>query len=49
MVKTAGKALADKKDRTLEEDDMLDMIINDGNRVRIENLEEIIHWYNEGR
>ncbi len=45
MVKTAGKALADKKDRTPEEDDMLDMMMNGGDRVRIENLKAVIDWY----
>ena len=47
MVKTAGKALAAKQDRTPEEDDMLDMMVNGGERVRIENLKAIIDWYNE--
>ena len=28
MVKTAGKGLANKTDRTPEEDDMLDMMVN---------------------
>lgn len=45
MVKTAGKALADKDDRTPEEDDMLDMMLNSGERVRIENLKAILDWY----
>lgn len=45
MVKTVGKALADKTDRTLEDDDMLDMIINGSNRVKAENLKDIIKWY----
>ena len=45
MVKTAGKALAEKADRTPEEDDMLDMMMNGGSRVSIENLSEPIKWY----
>ena len=45
MVKTAGKALADKNDRTPEEDDMLDMMMNGSNRVKAENLSDIIKWY----
>lgn len=45
MVKTAGKALADKNDRTPEEDDMLDMMMNGSNRVKTENLSDIIKWY----
>ncbi len=44
MVKTAGKALADKADRTPEEDDMLDMMMNGGKRVRFENLKAVIDW-----
>ena len=45
MVKTAGKALANKQDRTPEEDDMLDMIINGKKRVTGENLNEVLWWY----
>ena len=46
MVKTAGKALADKKDRTPEEDDMLDMMRNGTNRVSLNNLKTVLDWYN---
>ena len=45
MVKTAGKALADKSDRTPEDDDMLDMMLNGSERVKAENLKHIIDWY----
>lgn len=45
MVKTAGKALAEKKDRTPEEDDMLDMIRCGGERVKAENLSAVLDWY----
>lgn len=45
MVKTAGKALANKADRTPEEDDMLNMLAGDGSCVQIENLKLIIDWY----
>ena len=45
MIKTAGKALADKTDRTPEEDDMLDMIVNGSERVKAGNLRYIIDWY----
>ena len=45
MVKTAGKALAEKKDRTPEEDDMLDMMIHGGKRVNVENLSAVLDWY----
>ena len=46
MVKTAGKALAEKKDRTPEEDDMLDMMLHGGERVKEENLGAVLDWYN---
>ena len=45
MVKTAGKALASKSGRTAEEDDMLDMMTNGGERVRAENLHAVLAWY----
>ena len=45
MVKTAGKALADKSDRMPEDDDMLDMMMNGSERVKAENLKHIIDWY----
>ena len=45
MVKTAGKSLAAKKDRTPEEDDMLDMMLHGGERVKAENLSAILDWY----
>ena len=46
MVKTAGKSLAAKKDRTPEEDDMLDMMLHGGERVKQENLSTVLNWYN---
>ena len=46
MIKTAGKALADKTDKTPEEEDMLDMILHNGERVKAQNLQEVIRWYN---
>ena len=45
MVKTAGKGLAEKKDRTPEEDDMLDMMLHGGERVKIGNLSAVLDWY----
>lgn len=45
MVKTAGKALANKPDRTPEEDDMLDMMLTGSERVRAENLQGVLEWY----
>ena len=46
MVKTAGKGLAEKTDRTPEEDDMLDMMLHGGERVKTENLSAVLTWYN---
>ena len=45
MVKTAGKALAGKQNRTPEEDDMLDMMLRGGERVRAQNLHAVLDWY----
>lgn len=45
MVKTAGKSLAAKKDRTPEEDGMLDMMLHGGERVKQENLSAVLDWY----
>ena len=49
MVKTAGKGLAEKKDRTPEEDDMLDMMRCGGERVKEENLSAVLVWYSARR
>ncbi len=49
MVKTVGKALAKKPDKTQEEADMLDMMYHGGNRVSMENLEPILQWWKEGK
>ena len=49
MVKTAGKSLAEKKDRTPEEDDMLDMMLHGGERVKEENLSTVLVWYSAQR
>ena len=45
MVKTAGKGLANKTDRTPEEEDMLDMMVNGGKRVSLQNMKAITEWY----
>ena len=42
MVKTMGKSLAEKADRTSEEDDMLDMMLHGGERVKAENLSAVL-------
>ena len=49
MVKTAGKALENKTDRSPEEEDMLDMMLHGGERVRVENLKDVTDWYNSKR
>ena len=46
LIKTAGKGLAEKKDRTPEEDDMLDMMRCGGERVKAEHLSAVTDWYN---
>lgn len=46
MVKTAGRSLAAKTNRTPEEEDMLDMMIHGGERVSIGNLRAVLDWYN---
>lgn len=45
MVKTVGKGLANKTDRTPGEDDMLDMMVNGGKRVSLQNMKAITEWY----
>ena len=45
MARTAGKGLADKQNRTPEEDDMLDMMLHGGSRVTEEQLEGVLEWY----
>ena len=49
MVKTAGKGLAEKSGRTPEEDDMLDMMLLGGERVKEENLRAVLDWYSAQR
>lgn len=45
MVKTAGKSLAAKPDRTPEENDLLAMMTQGGDRVCLENLQAVLDWY----
>lgn len=45
MAKTAGKGLADKKDRTPDEDVMLELLTHGGSYVREENLAAVLEWY----
>lgn len=45
MVGTVGKKLANKPDRTPEEDDMLDLMQNGGSRVSEDKLRCVLDWY----
>ena len=47
MAKTVGKKLAEKKVRTPEEDEMLELMVHGGSRVREEYLTEIVDWYHK--
>ena len=49
MVKTVSKSLTAKKDRTPEENDMLDMMRCGGERVKTENLSAVLEWYRRNR
>lgn len=45
MVKTAGRSLAAKTDRTPEEEGMLNLMLHGGERVSRENLKDVFKWY----
>ena len=45
MAKTVGKGLADKTDRTPDEDRMLDMMRNGANYVSENNMKNLLEWY----
>ena len=45
MAKTVGKKMAQKPNRTPEEDDMLDLLQNGGSRVKEDNLNALLQWY----
>ena len=44
ITSTAGKALAEKIDRTPEEDDLLELMEQGGSRVSVENLSAPLAW-----
>ena len=46
LAKTVGKELSQKENPTPEEADMLDMLMNGGNRVSQANLTAVLDWYN---
>lgn len=45
MKSTVGKGLADKQNRTPEEDAMLDLLLHGGDLVSADNLSVIVNWY----
>lgn len=45
MKQTAGKGLAEKEDRTPEEDAMLELLLHGGSYVSAENLGAVLEWY----
>lgn len=45
MLKIAYKGLSQKSDRTQEEDDMLNMMLQSDEHVKSENLNEVLNWY----
>ena len=44
---TMGKQLMAKQDRTPEEDAILDMFRNGGDRVSMQNLKDVVAWYEQ--
>ena len=49
MLKTAGKGLEAKEDRTPDEDDMLDLLLHGGSRVSEDNLAAVLDWYQKAQ
>ena len=47
MSKTVGKTLAEKQDRTADEDAMLDLLVHGGSCVSEENLAAVMEWYRQ--
>ena len=47
ITKATAKKLAEKPDRTPEEDDLLDLLTNGGSRVSMSRLEGPVLWYLE--
>ena len=45
MAKTVGKSLGTKADRTPDEDDILELMLRGGERVKAENLKAVLDWY----
>ncbi|MGM9537365.1 MAG: hypothetical protein ACI3VN_03430 [Candidatus Onthomonas sp.] len=47
MKNTAGKGLAEKENRTPEEDAMLELLLHGGSYVSEANLEAVLAWYGQ--
>lgn len=45
MKKSVGKGLSEKPDKTPEESDMLDLMLNGGSRVDARQLSPLLEWY----
>lgn len=45
MIKTAGKGLENKTDRTPEEDALLEILVHGGDHVSTEHLGAVLDWY----
>lgn len=45
VIKTAGKRLAAKAQRTPEEDNVLELMQHGGERVGIDQLSAVLDWY----
>lgn len=45
MAGTLGKRLAEKTNRTPDEDTMLDLLLHGGSYVSLENLSEVLDWF----
>lgn len=49
MKKTVGKGHEGKTDRTAEEDAMLDLLLHGGDLVSVDNLSEVLNWYEQNK
>ena len=49
MATTAGKGLANKADRSPEEDAMLELLLHGGSRVCAGHLSSVLAWYQEAQ
>ena len=47
ITKGQAKKLSEKTDRTPDDDDMLDLNLNGGSRVSLENLAPVLDWYGQ--